>query len=121
MERNFVYVENFDQKWRQYGLGAEDLRELELQLLMDPKQGDVITGTGGLRKVRFSPEREQQGKSGAYRIIYLDIQLSSHTVLLLIYAKNQQADLKPAQKKVLKQLVDQLKALYSSERVNKND
>lgn len=72
-------------------------------------------------KLRFSLEREQQGKSGAYRIIYLDIQLSSHTVLLLIYAKNQQADLKPNQKKVLKQLVEQLKSLYSSERVNEND
>ena len=120
-EENLCIRRNFDQKWRQYGLSSEEFRELELQLLMDPKQGDVITGTGGLRKVRFSPEREQQGKSGAYRIIYLDIQLSSHTVLLLIYAKNQQADLKPNQKKVLKQLVEQLKSLYSSERVNGND
>ena len=47
MKRTFVYVENFDQNWKKYGLGATEQRELELQLLMDPGQGDVITGTGG--------------------------------------------------------------------------
>lgn len=121
MKRTFVYVENFDQKWKQQGLGAAEQRELELQLLMDPSQGAVIAGTGGLRKMRFSPESENQGKSGAYRIIYLDIQTSSHTILLLIYAKNQQETLKPEQKKVLKQFVDQLKSLYTAERVDGNE
>lgn len=118
MKRTFVYVENFDQKWKQQGLGAAEQRELELQLLMDPSQGAVIAGTGGLRKMRFSPESDNQGKSGAYRIIYLDIQASFHTILLLIYAKNQQETLKPDQKKILKQFVDQLKSLYTSERVD---
>ncbi len=118
MKRTFVYVENFDQNWKKQGLGAAEQRELELQLLTDPGQGDVITGTGGLRKMRFSPESEHQGKSGAYRIIYLDIQTSSHTILLLIYAKNQQGNLKPDQKRALKQLVDQLKSFYSSERMD---
>lgn len=118
IKRTFAYVENFDQKWKQLGLGATEQRELELQLLMDPGQGAVITGTGELRKMRFSPESENQGKSGAYRVIYLDIQTASHTVLLLIYAKNQQATLKPDQKKVLKQFVDQLKSLYTSERMD---
>ncbi|PKH11718.1 MULTISPECIES: hypothetical protein [Caryophanaceae] len=118
MKRTFVYVENFDQKWKQQGLGAAEQRELELQLLMDPSQGAVIAGTGGLRKMRFSPESDNQGKSGAYRIIYLDIQTSSHTILLLIYAKNQQETLKPDQKKILKQFVDQLKSLYTSERMD---
>lgn len=121
MKRTFVYVENFDQKWKQQGLGAAEQRELELQLLMDPSQGAVIAGTGGLRKMRFSPESENQGKSGAYRIIYLDIQTSSHTILLLIYAKNQQETLKPEQKKILKQFVDQLKSLYTAERMDGNE
>lgn len=113
MKRTFVYIENFEQQWKQYGLGSDEQRELELQLLMNPSQGDVIAGTGGLRKVRFSPEYENHGKSGAYRVIYLDIQTSSHTLLLLIYAKNQQENLKPHQKKVLKQMVEQLKFLYT--------
>lgn len=118
MKRTFVYVSNFDQKWKQLKLGTAEQRELELQLLMDPGQGAVITGTGGLRKMRFSPEFENKGKSGAYRIIYLDILSSSHTILLLIYAKNQQDTLKPDEKKVLKQFVDQLKSLYTSERMD---
>lgn len=118
MKRIFVYVENFDQKQKQQGLDATEQRELELQLLMDPSQGAVIAGTGGLRKMRFSPESDNQGKSGAYRIIYLDIQTSSHTISLLIYAKNQQETLKSDQKKILKQFVDQLKNLYTSERMD---
>ena len=68
--------------------------------------------------MRFSPESENQGKNGSYRIIYLDIQTASHTFLLLIYAKNQQATLKSDQKKILKQLVDQLKSSYASERMD---
>ncbi|WP_203333587.1 type II toxin-antitoxin system RelE/ParE family toxin [Planococcus beigongshangi] len=118
MKRTFIYVENFDQKWKQLGLGAAEQRELEFQLLMDPGQGAVITDTGGLRKMRFSPESENKGKSGDYRIIYLDIQTASHTILLLVYEKNQQAALKPDQKKVLKQFVEQLKSLYTSERMD---
>lgn len=69
MKRTFVYVKNFDQQWKQHGLAAVEQRELELQLLMDPGQGAVITSTGGLRKMCFSPENENQGKSGSYRII----------------------------------------------------
>ncbi len=67
-------------------------------MLINPGQGAVITGTGGLRKMRFSTESENQGKSSSYRIIYLDIQTSSHTILLLIYAKNQQATLNQIKK-----------------------
>jgi hypothetical protein len=81
MKRTFVYVENFNQKWRQYGLSSEELQELELQLLMKSKQGDVATETGRLLKVRFSPKRKQRGKAaliGSFTSIFsfLPIQYS---------------------------------------------
>lgn len=53
MKCTCVYVENFKQKWKQLGFQASEQRELELQLLMDPRQGADITGTGDLRKMRF--------------------------------------------------------------------
>src|SRR5256885_3318303 len=36
----------------------------------NPEAGDVIEGTGGLRKVRFGDPRRAKGKRGGLRVIY---------------------------------------------------
>lgn len=52
----FAQVKVFVDDWRHLRLTDEDLRELELQLMTGPASvGRVMAGTGGLRKVRFSP------------------------------------------------------------------
>lgn len=38
-------------------------------LAANPKAGVLMEGTGGVRKIRFSVEG--QGKSGAYRVVYI--------------------------------------------------
>lgn len=52
MKQTFVYVDIFDQKWKQLGLAAAEQRELELQLLMDSRQGAVIYAGGNLSTAR---------------------------------------------------------------------
>ena len=39
-------------------------------MLKDPEAGDVITGTGGLRKLRHGDATRGKGKRGGLRIIY---------------------------------------------------
>lgn len=48
--------------------------------------GVVVSGSGGLRKVRWS--RPGSGKSGRVRVIYFNKLANGEVWLLLIYAKN---------------------------------
>lgn len=53
------------------GLRDDDLKELEIILLENPRKGAVIEGLAGARKLRI--KLEGRGKSGGGRVIYLDI------------------------------------------------
>ena len=56
MNRTFIEVPQFTKKWKELGLSDESLRELENILLKNPKAGDTVQGTGGLRKIRIPLE-----------------------------------------------------------------
>lgn len=107
MTRKFVYTATFRRSWAAMGLDDEQLRDLEEALLKNPKLGDVIEGTGGARKVRI--QLGGRGKSGGGRVIYVDIFEKEHLHLLLAYPKNVQDDLTPEQKRLVKQMVEQIK------------
>lgn len=64
----FINTAVFDQQWAALGLGDEDLSRLQQALIEDPEAGNVVSGTGGLRKVRFAPPGS--GKSGGVRVGY---------------------------------------------------
>lgn len=51
----------------------------------NPEAGDVIPGSGGCRKVRWS--RAGMGKLGGARVIYYLRLASGEVVLLIVYAK----------------------------------
>ncbi|SOO23495.1 Toxin higB-2 [Xanthomonas phaseoli pv. phaseoli] len=73
-------------------------------LIAEPRAGDVIEQTGGLRKVRWSVAGK--GKRGGVRVIYYFVDEADQIRLLLIYKKGVQDDLTPSQKKVLKAIKD---------------
>lgn len=83
------------------------LKEIQESLLESPEQGDVISGTGGLRKMRHGSSNK--GKSGGHRVIYLYGPEVEKIYLITIYPKNEKTDLSEAEKRVLKKLVETLK------------
>jgi hypothetical protein len=84
----------------QYGL-------LQGFLVAQPDAGDLIRGSGGIRKLRWAlPGR---GKRGGVRVIYFWRVTESQILMLTMYAKNEQADLTAAQVKQLAKLVETLK------------
>lgn len=69
-------------------------------LLRQPDAGDLIQGTGGLRKVHWSALGK--GKRGGVRVIYYFVDEADQIRLLLIYRKGVHDDLTADQKKQLR-------------------
>jgi mRNA-degrading endonuclease RelE of RelBE toxin-antitoxin system len=88
-------------------LSREERAELIGVLASDPLAGDVIPGLGGVRKLRFAPKG--RGKSGGFRVIYYVLNEGQPILALLLYGKNEQADLSAAQRKAVAALVAEIK------------
>lgn len=79
-------------------------------LARNPNAGDVLRGTGGLRKVRFA--REGGGKSGGYRIVYFYHSRAMPLFALNVFAKNEKVNITPAERNALKELSARLAETY---------
>ena len=108
MTRVFVELPSFRNAWRSLGLTDRDLRRLQEELLAGPQRGNVIQGTGGVRKMRFA--LENRGKSGSVRVIYVDFVIYEKLYLLTAYPKSEKDNLTKAERNELKKLVEILEA-----------
>ena len=106
--RTFKYLAGFVREWARLGLNDDDLHELEMTILADPDAAPIIPGTGGLRKLRFSPSRWRRGKSGALRIGYTHDPRLEKILMLAVYAKRDKANLRPKERSEIKRLLDAL-------------
>lgn len=109
MTRTFIEVKSFTTKWYDLGLTDDDLRALQNVLLEDPKAGDTISGTGGLRKIRIPMENRGKGKRGGARVLYVDIELKEKIYFVNVYTKDEKDDLTPDEKKAFKAVIKMLK------------
>lgn len=103
MTRSFIELPLFRSKWEDLGLTDSDLRKLQSELLSDPKVGDVIRGTGGVRKMRFA--FEHRGKSGGARVIYVDFEVYEKIYLLTAYTKKEKENLSQEECNDLRRLI----------------
>ena len=103
MTRTFVELPLFRARWEDLGLTDQDLVRLQEELLADPKVGDVMKGTGGVRKMRFA--FEHQGKSGGARVIYIDFEVYEKIYLLTAYTKNEKVNLTKEEQNDLRRLI----------------
>jgi len=78
---------------------------LQATLMKSPEAGDLIEGTGGLRKLRFADVRRGKGKRGGLRVIYYWWHAGSQFWLYTLYDKDEQDDLSPRQRKALKAML----------------
>jgi hypothetical protein len=77
---------------------------LQKELLLHPEAGKLITGSGGLRKLRWS--MPGKGKRGSIRIIYYFCK--PNTIYMLFpYKKNELETLNPPQLKILKKIMEE--------------
>lgn len=101
MKSIFVELPAFA-RYRADYLDDEGFRSLQEAMMKNPDAGDVIEGTGGLRKLRHSDPRRGKGKRGGLRIIYYWWDGGSQFWLFTLYDKDEMADLSTNEKKALK-------------------
>ncbi len=87
-------------------MADNDYRNLQNFLLLSPKAGDVIAGTGGLRKLRFGDPSRGKGKRGGLRIIYYWYEIKLQFWLFTIYDKDEMSDLGQKERKALMDLLN---------------
>jgi|SRR5271157_2902217 len=92
----FIELPGFTRAWESLGLSDDDLATLQTAILDGPNRHPVVSGTGGLRKIRFARPGKGRGKSSSYRACFLN---NGVVVLAMVYGKGEQADLTMAQRK----------------------
>jgi hypothetical protein len=99
---HFVETHFFTRLVKEY-LSDGEYAQLQQTLMADPRIGDVIPGSGGVRKMRWRVAG--RGKRSGIRVIYFLRLTQGQIWLLTLYAKNV-TDTIPAH--VLKQIKDEI-------------
>ena len=93
-------------------MSVDDRAVVIEEIARNPKAGDIVPGTGGVRKMRIAlPGR---GKSGGARVIFYYQDDEWPVLLLEVFAKDEQADLTKAERNALAKLIAELKAARKS-------
>lgn len=104
MKAVFIELPAFERNRSDY-LDDAAFSELQQVLMKNPEAGEVIEGTGGLRKMRFADARRGKGKRGGLRVIYYWWRTGLQFWLYTLYDKDELADLTPQQRKALKAML----------------
>lgn len=104
MKALFVELPAFS-KYRSDYLDDDGFRGLQQSMLKNPEAGDVIEGTGGLRKLRHGDPRRGKGKRGGLRVIYYWWDGGRQFWLFTLYDKDEMDNLSSDEKKLLKAML----------------
>ncbi len=80
-------------------LSKNERDELLFYLSANPKSGDLIQGSGGIRKLRWSAKGK--GKRGGVRIVYFFYNHEMPLFLLTLFPKNEKVNLSNSEKNEL--------------------
>lgn len=103
--RVFTFVETklFTELVGQY-LSDDEYLELQLSLVANPEAGDLVRGSGGLRKLRWRVAG--RGKRGGIRVIYYLRSQQGQMWMLTLYAKNEDKNIPGHILKKIKEEID---------------
>jgi len=82
----FTFIESpaFD-RLREIYLDDDEYAELQQFMILNPEAGDLVRGSGGVRKLRW--KRKGSGKRGGLRVIYFVRYRPNEFRMLTLHAK----------------------------------
>src|SRR4051794_24459568 len=89
----FIQLTPFARKWDRLGLDDEDLRTLEILVMVAPDRYPVVRAAGGMRKIRYARRSSNLSKRESFRVCYVYFPHYRIVVIITVFAKNDQADL----------------------------
>ena len=99
------FVKELKRLTRKYRSAADAVDELILLLKHNDRPGALMAGLGQkVYKVRVPKQSARRGKSGGFRVIYLEHD-ETLVFLLVIYSKTESSDIP---NEVLRRLIDEL-------------
>ena len=102
----FVETSTFSRHLRSH-LDDDGYAALQAFLGAYPDAGDVIRGSGGIRKIRW--RSKGRGKQGGSRVIYYWLVAEERIYLLTLYGKEVKDDLKAAELASWRKVVEEIK------------
>jgi hypothetical protein len=105
----FEYLEGYVEDWQEMGLGEADLEAVEVQIMLGGKDSPVVSGTSGLRKMRFAPAGWKVGKSGGLRICFAVLEEFYTVLMIFAYSKKEFDDLSEGGKKAIGDAIDRVR------------
>jgi len=92
-------------RYRAEYLDEEGFRRLQETLLANPEAGDLIPGTGGLRKMRFGDARRGKGTRGGLRVVYYRWVGGAQFWLFTLFDNDEMSDLTAKQRAGLRDAI----------------
>ncbi len=102
----FIETSEFTKHLRSH-LDDDSYVALQMFLSAYPDTGDIIRGSGGIRKIRW--RSKERGKRGGSRVIYYWHVAEDHIYLLTLYGKGVKDDLTPAERAAWRKVVEEIK------------
>lgn len=93
-----------------FALSEIEREDIIVYLSENPKAGDLITGTGGIRKLRW--KAKGKGKSGGARVIYFYYNKSIPLFMLTVFGKGEKGNISKSDRNNLAKLTLLLKSNY---------
>ncbi len=100
----------FERQATRVDLREDELLDIVSAIAADPQGGDLMTGTGGARKMRHAGRGK--GKSGGYRTIHYFGSEDVPVFLLSIYGKNEKDNLTKQERNELAAILPKLADAY---------
>lgn len=100
------------QKFAKNNLNEKECFEIIHYIAANPDQGDIIKGTEGIRKLRFTLSSNNKGKSGSIRIIYFYYNENMPVFLITGFIKSKMENINHNSCNELKKLTEELVKLY---------
>ena len=102
----FIETSGFTKLLPSY-LDDDSYAALQAFLSARPDSGDIIRGTGGIRKIRWG--LKGRGKRGGSRVVYYWLVAEDHIYLLTLYRKGVKDDLTSAERAGWRKAVEEIK------------
>ncbi|SRR3989339_941100 len=93
----------------------EKFQELIDWLILHPDSGVVLSGTNGIRKLRWQAGKNNKGKSAGIRILYYYENSIDIILLIILYRKSDQENIDASEKIKLKKLLPELLRIHAHE------